>query len=546
MSSPARSARVEPSNLARRVVSYLRSCVTVDTRSLAAFRVVVGGLAFVDVLLRSRNFTFFYTDAGVAPQSLARSATPDYAFSIYYATTDPYLIAGLFVLQALIALQLIVGYRTRIATILTFLFVVSLDHHNPFITSYADTLFRLLLFWGIFLPLGERFSVDAVHRDRDPRAQFFGAASVLILLQMVVMYLVNGLHKTQSDLWTSGEATPLIMGIDEITFLLGDFTREFPTLLQVGGLTWYYLLLASPLLLLLRGRLRMPHVVLLMGGHATFAVTVRIGQFAYVAIAGLVLFVQTPVWEAARRILERASVDVDELYASLAPGLARYAGAVPDYRIDSEWFDRKKADAYDFTVTALVVAIVLILLVGGFQFGSAVADGASPGEGIETAYDDNEALDQVNDAKVLLGVDQPVWSVFAPHPRTTDRYYVFAAETTTGEHYDAYNDRELTYERPGEQLQEQYGTYRERFYMNSVRRSGQDGSVAVELGDYLCRNWTTEDGEELVRLNMYYIGEEITPETIDDHGDREIQSVNEIHNHGCGANEPAEIDPPAL
>ena len=151
------------------VREYLARCVRIDSRTLAVFRVFVGVLIVADLLLRSRNFSFFYTEDGVVPRSLAMDVTPDYAFSVYYLTTSSTLIAALFVLQGLIALQLIVGYKTRVATVLSFLFVVSLDHHNPFVLSYADTLFRLLLFWAIFLPLGERWSIDAAHRTRAPR-----------------------------------------------------------------------------------------------------------------------------------------------------------------------------------------------------------------------------------------------------------------------------------------------------------------------------------------------------------------------------------------
>jgi len=41
---------------------YIVACVTIDTRSLAVFRAIMGVLIVVDILLRSRNFHRFYTE----------------------------------------------------------------------------------------------------------------------------------------------------------------------------------------------------------------------------------------------------------------------------------------------------------------------------------------------------------------------------------------------------------------------------------------------------------------------------------------------------
>lgn len=142
---------------ARRVVPrYARRCVTIDPSSLAAFRAAAALLILADVALRSRNFHFYYTDDGVVPEALARAYVGEGAVSVFFLTSDPGVIAELFALHALFAVLLLVGYKTRLATASSFLFVISLDHHNPLVLSYADTLFRMLLFWALFLPLGER------------------------------------------------------------------------------------------------------------------------------------------------------------------------------------------------------------------------------------------------------------------------------------------------------------------------------------------------------------------------------------------------------
>ena len=516
---------------------YLVDCVRIDTRSLAVFRIFVGLLVVADVLLRSRNFLLYYTDGGIVPQSLAQANTPEYAISVYYLTSDPVAIAGLFALTALVGLSLVVGYRTRVATVLTFLLVISLDHHNPFVTSYADTLFRLLLFWAIFLPLGERWSVDAVHAettrpDWEPRASVAGVATFLVLAQMVMMYLQNGIHKTESALWRSGEATPLIFGIDEMTFLLGEWLGAFPTLLTYGGLLWFYMLLGSWLLILLRGRLRFPLVVLFIGGHLSFALTVRIGAFAYVAMAGLVLFIQQPVWDDGRRLAHWLGrrFGINPIKRVPWDRFRRVARTVPAFRLVPDRYRQLKPAVYTVGFGAVVIALVLIGGVFLLNAGAVTADG----------YDQHQLNHEVEQATGgehvytvarTLGVRQPEWSVFAPHPRTTDRYYVFGATTVDGERIDVFNDRAFSWDRP-EPLQAQHDTYRQRFFMNSIRRGSAGGELTRQFGEHICTVYEQEHGTELSHISMFEVTESITLETITDPSDREVDREH-FYRHHC-------------
>ncbi|CAI50453.1 VKGC domain protein [Natronomonas pharaonis DSM 2160] len=520
-----------PSLLCRSVArgrEYLVDCARIDTRSLAVFRVFVGLLVVADVFLRARNFSFYYTDSGVVTQALAQADTHEYAVSVYYLTSDTTLIAALLALQVFIALALVVGYRTRTATALTFLFVISLDHHNPFVLSYADTLFRLLLFWAPFLPLGERWAVDAVHAARTPRQSVVGAATFLALAQMVFMYLLNGIHKTESEAWQSGEATPLIFGIDEMTFLLGEFLGAFPTLLTYGGLLWFYMLLGSWLLFFLRGRLRLPLVALFVGGHLSFALTVRIGAFAYVALAGLVFFLQTPFWRDAGRLLRRLGIDT----AGVVPRdrLYRFADTLPALRLLSGRYAVIRTGAYNAALAAVLVALALVCAVFLFNAGAIVDDGYEQSR-LNHEVEHTTGGEYVHTVAAGLGIRQPEWSVFAPHPRTNDRYYVFGAKTVDGQERDVYNDRAFTWDRP-EPLQEQHDTYRERFFMNSVRRAGDDAELPGRFGEHICTVYEEQYGIELTHISMFEVTEDITLETITDTDSREDDREH-FYRHDC-------------
>ncbi|MEY7848720.1 HTTM domain-containing protein [Natrarchaeobius sp. A-rgal3] len=522
---------------------YLRNCIRIDTRTLAVFRVALASLVLVDLLLRSRNFSTFYTDGGLVSHELARETTPLEVGSLYFVSSEPAATAALFVAHGLIALALLVGYRTRIATALSFVFVLSLDLANPLVLSYADVLFAWLSFWAIFLPLGARWSIDAVHADGPPRRSVASLGSAFVLFQMITMYTVNAAHKTASDLWLTGEAAVLVLGLDDMTFLLGDLVRSAPTALQIGGLTWFLMLSFSWLLVLTRGRLRTALVAAFVAAHLSFALTVRIGAFAYVAIAGVILFLQAEFWDDSRRLARnvcvRTGTDETAAFTTKPITTARslleaFAATVPrpgpsSLGVHSNALRRKQAPWGPFAVShALVAAVAVVVLVSALSAGGVVDDESGPAA-------------EANAATSALVDHQTEWRIFAPEPRTTDRYYVFPATTEDGEVIDAYNDRELSYERPSDELQTQYGTYRERFYMNSVATPDHP-EVPARLAESICTERSGE-GDAITHLEMYLIEEEVTLETIDSPAER-TREATRLYRHGCGDADPIEIEPP--
>lgn len=514
----------------RDIAQYLRSCVRIDTRSLAVFRTGLGLLIVADMLLRARNFGLYYTDTGLVPASLAAQHTADHAISVYYLTTDTNVIAALFVIQAFIGLLLAVGYRTRAVSVLSFLFVVSLDHHNPFVLSYADTLFRLLLFWAIFLPLGERWSIDAVHSESGSREAVGGIFAALALFQMVVMYVVNGIHKLESPLWRSGDAAPLVLGIDEMTFLLGNFVRQYPILLEYGGLLWFYMMLTAWLLVLLPGRPRVAFASLFVGGHLSFALTVRIGAFAYVALAGLMLFLPAVFWRDIHTIARY--VGLGNVSGRLQSGGEHLAAAFPAFRVIPPEYSASFRVLKIGCSVAVLVVLGIVVVTFALNFGAVVTDDGYDHHELNNAVSENPAGEYVYLTAESAGITQPEWSVFAPHPRTVDRYYVFGAQTADGTAFDVFNDRPFSWDRPHDgELQRQHDTYRERFFMNSIRRSSPGDELLVNLGDHICRSYE-ERGIELVYISMFEVTEQITAETITSPNDREVEREH-IYRHEC-------------
>ena len=510
--------------------------VGIDTRSLAGFRLLVGAILIVDILLRARKFDFFYTDAGAVPIDLAASVSPG-TFSLYFLSGHPAWTATLFCLQAVVGFVLIVGWRTRTAAVLAFLLTVSLDHRNMLVTSYADTLLRHLLFFSPFLPLSERWSVDALRRDREPRASVVSFPAALILLQMVFMYLATGLLKTESELWRTGAALPVIISHDKLTFLLGDIIQSLPVpLLEYGGVAWMWMLVGSPLLFLLAGRLRAAFTLGFIGVHATLGVSVRIGEFSPVAIAGLTLFLPAIFWADARRIAGVLGLPHDRWRRRLRRCGARLDRRLPDWSPTAGLRWRERLAAVPLSGRARTVGSVLVALCF-LVWGADMVIGVAEATG---HVDTVDALRPIEDTKESFGVEQPTWDIFASAPSITDGWFVVAVETADGRRLNLHNERRLSFRRPGERLDRQWDTYRERFYWDAVARP----AVGAAYRNYLCRGGNPQAGN-VAHVTVYQATERINgsrPETFDDPGARSL-NVGLLYSGTCGGRDHEIVRP---
>ncbi|WP_132058622.1 HTTM domain-containing protein [Halorussus amylolyticus] len=496
--------------LADRLSAGVARRFEVDYRALAAFRIAVGGLVVADLLLRSRDLVAFYTDAGVLPR---RALFADYsgAYSFHALSGEAWVQVVLFALAGGFAFALVVGYRTRTATVASWLLLVSLHIRNPMVLNSGDTLLRMLLLWSIFLPLDERWSVAALRnggersddsadagRDRAPVAS---VATAALLVQVVLMYVTNAIHKFRGEAWVDGEALVYIFSADHFTILLGNVLAEYHALLEVASYLWLGLIVVSPLLLVLTGIPRAVLATVFVGMHLGMLVTLRIDLFPLVVVAGLLAFYPPAVWDAVARLAARlAPADRDVLDA-----LARWASVLPS------------TSARD-SASALVRAPTL-------PRGSTVGGVASRGRAAcfalipyvllalvvmsnAEAVDYTEAPDIAESALDTVQADQS-WQMFAPYPTRSTRWFAAPADLESGERIDAFDGSAVDLDRP-ERVERTYPTSRWRKYLSNVR-SADNRNHRSYLGRYLCDRWNRHHDDDIESVTIHYLYEVSDP-----------------------------------
>jgi hypothetical protein len=102
----------------------------IDLRTLALFRICLGAVILADLVNRAGYLTAFYTDDGVLPRTAAIAYNHSARISFHLMSGSPLVIGFLFLIAGILAVMLMLGYRTRLATVLSWLFLVSLNNRN--------------------------------------------------------------------------------------------------------------------------------------------------------------------------------------------------------------------------------------------------------------------------------------------------------------------------------------------------------------------------------------------------------------------------------
>jgi len=454
----------------------------IDSRALAALRVAVGVLLLADLTLRTRGLVGFYTDSGVLPRSLLGEQYPIFAkLSLHALSGAAWFELILFAVAGVAALAVVVGYRTRLAVFVSWLLLVSLHARNPLVLSAGDSLLRRLLFWGLFLPLGARWSVDAAACDSADRnavaGRVVGVASVALLTQVLLVYGVNAALKLRGTAWLSGEAIQSVFSLEQFLVGVGPLLAQQPDLLVPLGYIWLTLLAVSPLLVGLTGRPRLLLVGLFAAAHLGMAATMRLGVFPFISVAALLPFLPPTAWDA---LVERTP---QKIARRLAGWRGQLASRLPAGRLSVP-------DGLPRWPRAVVSAVAALFLVVMVVWNAAALGFVATPDAVNSVADPNERT----------------WDMFAPTPLSTDGWYVAPGRLDSGERVDVFDGGSVEWDKPTD-VSAAYPTWRWRKYLVDLWRT-DSSELRHGFGGYLCRRWNATQDTELVELSAYYVAQE--------------------------------------
>lgn len=277
-----------------------------DLRSLAALRIGLASAILIDLALRLPEIGLFYTDRGLLPRSINPTPLGVFPLSVHgYAggTAFEWLLFGV---ASVFAAMMLIGYRTRLATAVSWWLLASLQFRNPEIGNGGDAWLRITMFWCMFAPLGARWSIDAGRhlqfQRRQAGATVLSMATVALLLQPALVYFFTAIIKWQSgpDWVPDGSAITLALRHEYWAGPLGHWLLGFPDLLSV--MTWWVfgMELIGPLLLffpVFTAPIRALTLIAFVGLQMGLAPTLQLGFFPWVSTLALLPFLPAAFWQ---------------------------------------------------------------------------------------------------------------------------------------------------------------------------------------------------------------------------------------------------------
>lgn len=262
---------------------------TVDLRSLALCRILTSLVLLYDLLDRCRHLDEHYGSAGLVPLSALRD------WSVHQGGSGT--LAVVFGVQILMAVGLLLGCRSRVASVACWLLMVSLHMRNPYLLYSADFVLILTLAWGCFVPWGLCWSLDSRGKEALKSPTLSGPLAWVWLAQPATMYLFTALRKSGPS-WMDGTALYHALTTHHYQLPLGQLLRELivaaPWLGQL--MTWLALGWEFVVPFLLFSRLRNWAVASIVGFQVGIFLTIDVAIFPVISAAQALGLLSASFW----------------------------------------------------------------------------------------------------------------------------------------------------------------------------------------------------------------------------------------------------------
>lgn len=417
--------------LGERVSQWVDIVFAIDPRSLGLFRICFG-LALVGYLLeQTAILEEVSTDSGSLPRALHHQFySPVELWSLHLLGGSFAFEALLYALTALAIVAFTVGYRTRWATLLLWILLTSLHNRHPMFSTASDSVRHMMLFWGFFLPLGCRFSLDRrAGRDATPRAPIVRTASAAILLQILFIYIGAGFAKDYETWVHKGTATILALRLDVFATRFGKALLDFPLILKAASIYTWWIENVLPFALLFplyNARLRLLAIAAFCTLHAGLYLAMELSSFPYTMMAVWTLFLPPSWWSWLASLPGRSGVlgSIGSRGQTLLAAMSRaFPRRKPKRPSGRSWVENSFGQA----IVAGALALVVLWNVQTI--------------GRKFKPDFPRFIVDKNLVKLMSALRlSQAWDVFSPHPTRKDEWLMVVATLRDGSQVDLFRD----------------------------------------------------------------------------------------------------------
>jgi len=477
-------------SLFERIWSKLEDVCALDLRSIAAFRIFLGAIFIGDLIVRSFDLTAFYTDHGV----LSRDALLDaghrlFHISINMISGEVWVQAVLFFLAGLASFLFMIGYRSRLMAFICFCFAVSIHMRNPIVLNSGDNLYRLMFFFSIFLPTSARYSVDNLFGQNKEinlmPNKYASLATIGIMIQVSLVYLVTGLHKVPGIEWQNGTAVYYVMHAELFSSNWGYALTAYPKLMEFMTHATLYLELYGWLLIFIpvfTKYFRLLGVFIFIGLHVSFMVFMHLGFFPWIDIAAWIPIIPGLFWDKLNfKFINRWHESISRFFKKIVA------------RMEARPLFRPHIYRYVPGAIGSVVLLIYLPLIVAWNC---------------------QALKYFRlPIKVQRVMQYPglwqSWKMFAPNPIKNDGWFVWEAQLRGGQKVDLRTEEAVSFEKPDDLFATAFNQ-RWRKYLRNVMTNKKYKGQWLRTSRFLAREWNDKHkgtDKELETLSIFFMKE---------------------------------------
>ncbi len=464
---------------------YLKKQYRLDPRALSLMRIGIGLVLIADYLIRLSAVEAFYSDDGILPREALKTFEWNSSYySLHTLSGSVYWQISLFSLALLSAFCILVGYYTQVNIFISWLLLISLHNRNGLINQSGDDLLRLLLFWSIFLPLSQHYTLTKKTGQVKKNKLFFFMANVGYALLIFSVYFFSALLKDSPEWKTEGSALYYALSLDQMVWPAGKLIYDYPGLLKcLTHIVYWSELLLPPLLFIpfWNSYFRSIAVVGIILLHLGIASCLFVGLFFIIGIVSAIGLLP----EAVMNKLDPPLTKIFRYVKRVIP--------FPNFRLKQIKLLVLQQLNHNFyfrviinSMLAFIICLELLWCISLLPYGKL---------GVSATFS-NFAL--------AFRLDQN-WAMFAPGVYKEDGWYIYEALTKNGKKIDLNRNGEpVTYQKP-KNILAGIANDRWRKFGESYRSGGRQ-PIRNYFCQYLFKKWQREHPEiKITHLSIIYM-----------------------------------------
>jgi hypothetical protein len=494
----------------------------IDLRPLGLMRIVFGSVLLFSVLDLAPILLTFVSDDGVMPRgTLLTSVVRPNRICVFDFAGPSWVVIALYVLMLMSIVAFTVGWHSRIATFASFVLLAGINERNLMLFDGSDSALRVMLFWLVFMPVGARYSVDALLRARrgEPTRTHGPALPIRMgQLQIAWVYADTTFCKWPGHQWHDGTALRLALALRHLFVRdLGAWMFHRPLLVSVatrGTVVIESLFLPLVFLPLWRPKSgilsRLPEwlcqpswkaraLILGAGMHVGIALLMSVGNFSYIMMSTYPLlfepewvepivqfFQRQRAWQAARALVERIPRRVkDALEPPGAPSRAEALASLLPARL-------RRAST---SLLHVIVLPGLMFLVMWFSLPepTGIPPLVMKGRAVLPEIDVSPSRMWVPLFHMIQEIDLwQKWDMFSPYPMDHDTFIMGRGQLTDGSQVDVLRGDRGNGGPLVPPIDPGWFFNRWTKYISNILYEPAGSENLLELGRFVCRRWNTD------------------------------------------------------